>query len=161
MVHVTYDPKLLDYQRLLKNAKQMECTSTVFTYGDEQWKAAKAAGIEKVAVWKDDLATRKVAKKEQKYYLRGTLYGYLPLTESQAVKANSMLINKMTANVETILSPRQIKLRGRIQKALSKDRDSLKGLGLPLYGEIVPAKQESTLIEYEKALRSKLDELEN
>lgn len=160
VVHIDYDPEAINYEKLLSRAKAMECTSAVYTYDDDQFAAAKKASVKEVVVWKDELATRKVALKEQKYYLRGTVYGHLPLTEAQAVKANSMLMDKASAQVESVLSPRQIKLRGRIQRALMKDRSALDGLNFPVYGELEPAKRDLALIDYDKSLRAKLHELE-
>ena len=158
VVHVTYDPNEIEYGSLLKSAKQMECTSTVFTYDDLQLAAAKSAGIGDIVPWNDSLASRKVAKQEQKYYLRGTAYGYLPLSELQAVKANAMLKSKSNDTVEKILSPRQIQIHARIQMALEKDKDALKGLGFPLYGESKSEVERlAALLDYENMLRAKLD----
>ena len=82
----------------------------------------------------------------------------MPLSELQAVKANAMLKSKSNDTVEKILSPRQIQIHARIQMALEKDKDALKGLGFPLYGESKSEVERlAALLDYENMLRAKLD----
>lgn len=157
VVHVTYDPQLIGYDKLLENAKRMECTSAVYTFDAEQKKLAQDAGLPEIVEWEESLETRQVKKAEQKYYLRNTVYGFLPLTELQAVKINvavSPLHDENDAKVDpqTYLSPRQKKLLARIQRVLKQDSDSLAGFGFP--------EDQAHLIEYGRKLETRLKELE-
>ena len=154
MVHVTYDPAVIDYQRLLASARRMRCTSAVYTYDDDQLKIAKQAGISNVIQWKPSLQTRQVRKSEQKYHLRNTALAYLPLNELQAVKLNvlaSSRFNGGQSKAAKLLSPRQLQLMGRISSAISENQSSLSGLGFPV--------EQQDLVAYNEALLDRLEKL--
>ena len=154
MVHVTYDPSVIDYSRLLAGAKRMRCTSAVYTYNDNQFKIAKQAGISNVIEWKPSLETRQVRKSEQKYHLRNTALAYLPLNEFQAVKLNVLAGARFgggQSKAAKLLSPRQIDLMGRISSAISENRGALSGLGFP--------EDQRNLVAYNESLLDRLEEL--
>ena len=154
MVHVTYDPAVIDYQRLLAGARRMRCTSAVYTYSDEQLKIADQAGVSNVIEWKSSLRTQQVRKSEQKYYLRNTALAYLPLNEWQAVKLNVLASSRFSdgqSKAAKLLSSRQIELMGRISSAISENRSSLTGLGFP--------EDQRNLAAYNEALLNRLEEL--
>lgn len=154
VVHVTFDPDVIDYQSLLTNAKSMECASTVFTYNENQQRTAIAANVGDVVRWRDSLQSRRVRKSEQKFYLRNTPYGYLPLNELQAVKLNSAVSppNVKNSEPEKLLSPRQAELLVKIKRALRADPQSLAGLGFP--------EDQRALVDYHQQLTKRLAELE-
>ena len=133
VVHVTYDPEIIDYSQLLAGAKRMRCTSAVYTYDDAQLKIAKAAGTSNIIPWKPSLETRQVRKSEQKYHLRNTTLAQLPLNELQAVKLNvlSSRSRGQQSELTKILSPRQIALMKRISAAPSKTPSVLAGISFP------------------------------
>lgn len=133
VVHVTYDPEIIDYSQLLAGAKRMRCTSAVYTYDDAQLKIAKAAGTSNIIPWKPSLETRQVRKSEQKYHLRNTTLAQLPLNELQAVKLNvlSSRSRGQQSELTKILSPRQIALMKRISTATSKNPSLLAGISFP------------------------------
>lgn len=155
MVHVTYDPAIIDYSRLLTSAQRMRCASAVYTYDDDQLKIAEQAGVSNVIEWKPSLETRQVRKSEQKYHLRNTALAYLPLNELQAVKLNVLAGSRFgggQSKAAKLLSPRQIDLMGRISKAISADRSSLSGLSFP--------EDQRNLVAYNESLLDRLEELE-
>ena len=121
-MHVTYDPKIIDYSKLLAGAQRMRCTSAVYTYDDDQLKIAKQAGTSNIIPWKPSQQTRSVRKSEQKYHLRNTTLAYLPLNELQAVKLNVLSSRRggQLSEVRKILSPRQIAMMGQIPKRFPK-----------------------------------------
>ena len=132
-MHVTYDPKVIDYSQLLAAAQRMRCSSAVYTYDDAQLKTAKQAGAANIIPWKPSLETRQVRKSEQKYHLRNTSLAQLPLNELQAVKLNVLASRGRGRGPELvqILSPRQITLMRQISTAISKNPSSLSGISFP------------------------------
>ena len=155
MVHVTYDPAILDYRRLLDGARRMRCASAVYTYDDDQLNIANQAGVSNVIQWKPSSETRPVRKSEQKYHLRNTALAYLPLNELQAVKLNVLAGSRFgggQSKVVKLLSPRQIELMGRISKAISENRGALSGLSFP--------EDQQELVAYNELLLDRLEELE-
>ena len=133
MVHVRYDPEVIDYSELLAGARRLRCTSAVYTYDDAQLKIAKQARISEVIPWKPSLETRSVGKSEQKYHVRNTSLAYLPLNELQAVKLNALSVRRRGQRSELvkILSPRQMAMMGQISSALSETPRLLAGLSFP------------------------------
>ena len=154
MVHVTYDPEVIDYSSLLSNARRMRCTSAVYAYDDDQYKIAKQAGISNIIEWKPSLETRQVRKSEQKYHLRNTALAYLPLNELQAVKLNVLASSRFRggqSKAAKLLSPRQLQLMGRISSAISENRDALSGLSFP--------EDQQDLVAYQDTLLDRLEEV--
>jgi len=154
VVHVTYDPAVIDYSTLLAGAKRMRCTSAVYTYNAEQKQIADRAGISNVIEWGPSSESRSVRKSEQKYHLRNTSLAYLPLNEFQAVKLNVLAGSRFgggESKVAKLLSPRQIALMGRISRAVSDDRSLLSGLSFPEDQRELPAYNATLLNRLEKA----------
>ena len=154
VVHVTYDPEIIDYSQLLAGAKRMRCTSAVYTYDDAQLKIAKQAGASNIIPWKPSLETRQVRKSEQKYHLRNTPLAQLPLNELQAVKLNVLSSRSRGQQPELtkILSPRQIALMKRISTAISKNPNLLAGFSFP--------EDQSELAAYNNTLLDRLETVE-
>jgi len=152
-VHVTYDPEIIDYSKLLAGARRMRCTSAVYTYDDAQLKIAKRAGTSNIIPWKPSLETRSVGKSEQKYHLRNTPLAYLPLNELQAVKLNAMTSRGRGQRSELvqILSPKQITMMGKISSAISEDPRALSGLSFPEDQNELPAYNDKLLDRLEMA----------
>lgn len=155
VVHVTYDPEVIDYSRLLTSARRMRCASVVYTFDEEQYQIADRAGVSSIVEWKPSLETRRVRKSEQKYHLRNTALAYLPLNELQAVKLNVLASSRFRggqSEAAKLLSPRQRALMGRISTAISEDRGALSGLSFPV--------DQEGLVTYQKALLDRLEEVE-
>ena len=130
VVSVKYDPEVITYKKLLTEANQASCANHVYTEDKEQEAAtADLIGKNKVA----DLGTfrqdrepkyyfgkNKVADlgtfrqdREPKYYLGKTVYRFVPMTQLQAVKVNSLIGQRELPDI--LLSPRQLELLKSIQ----------------------------------------------
>ncbi len=144
---------MVSYDKLLASAKQMDCTSAVYTFDANQKRLADAADVGPVIPWKESLQTRSVRKSEQKYYLRNTAWAYLPLTELQAVKLN-VAVSTRTPRVDpaSYLSDRQKRLMLRILKVLEDNPKALAGLSFP--------EDQSNLPAYHQQLLAKLQQYE-
>lgn len=103
VVEVRYDPAKLPYERLLEQARKMQCASRVFARTDAQTRVATTAGAD---VKRTDDAIR--PDKEPKYYLSRTPWRAVPMTPTQACRVNAAI--GAGASPEEYLSPRQIEL---------------------------------------------------
>lgn len=109
VVQVEYNPRLLSFERLIESGSKVKCADGIFTSDkQEEEKVEKVLGKGKV---KAPAAYR--ADPESKYYLYQSHYRYLPMTELQAARANSLLANGKSP--EEVLSPRQIELARQIK----------------------------------------------
>lgn len=104
VVEVEYDPTQINFETLLKKANKSGCASHVFAENKDQLEASKSiigntSGSEK-GEFKID--------REPKYYLSKSVYKYVPMTQLQAARANSLVGNGELPN--SVLSPRQIAL---------------------------------------------------
>lgn len=109
VVQVEYDPRQISYDELIKTAKNAQCASHVYTENTQQKALAKKV-VGNNAV-KD--VERFRLDREPKYYLSKTHYRYVPMTDLQATRANS-LIGKGTSP-EALLSPQQVALAQKIK----------------------------------------------
>ncbi len=111
VVRLEFDPKVVDYRKLLDTAQSFECASKVFALSDEQLSLARdLVGADAVRV-ADPM--REAKDSDQLYYLRNSNLRHLPLTPFQATKVNGALGLKQP--VEPWLSPRQRKLLETIE----------------------------------------------
>ena len=129
VVTVKFDPKLVDYQKLVETAKSFECASKVYAHSAEQLKTARAEVGAMAVPFGDDSAVKDAKASDQKYYLIQTPYRHLPLSETQATKINSAL--KLGQSIEDLISLRQAKLLKRIVAATRKDKTALTDLQFP------------------------------
>lgn len=146
VVHVTFDPAVVSYVKLLKTAQQFECASTVFAHDKEQLRVASVQVGDAAVNLPPESDQRPVRYGEQKYHLRRTPLRFLPLTRIQLVKVNSAVFAE--SDYRRYLSPAQVSLEKQIQSALRKDKSRLHGLAAP-----DDAKQ---LQAYAKKLRGRL-----
>ncbi len=109
VVTIKYDPSIIEYEDLLTKSNKASCASTVYTEDRNQ-----------VATTKDVLGAGKVGDLgkfrqdgEPKYYLGKTVYRFIPMTQIQATKVNSLIGQRQLPN--ELLSPRQIELLRKIQ----------------------------------------------
>jgi thioredoxin-related protein len=109
VVTVEYNPRLLSFENLIESGSKVKCADGVFTAdAQEQAKVEKVLGKGKVknpSTYRPD--------PESKYYLYQSHYRYLPMTELQAARANSLLAGGKSP--EEVLSPRQIELARQIK----------------------------------------------
>ena len=104
VVQVEYNPAVISYSDLLREAEKASCASHVFAEGEQQKRTAgKVVGgsaVSQKGKYRPD--------KEPKYYLSKTHWKYVPMTAQQAVKANSLVGQRQSP--EEVLSPRQVEL---------------------------------------------------
>jgi len=109
VVSVKYDPSVIAYKDLLNSSSKASCASTVYTEDDSQVAETKSIlGNGKVA----DLGKFK-QDREPKYYLGKTVYRFVPMTQMQATKVNSLIGQRQLP--DALLSPRQVALLKKIQ----------------------------------------------
>ncbi len=130
VVEVLFDPKVTSYARLLEQARCVKDPSTAYVYDGKDFVVAKKA------IGADAVLTKSAARvakdSDQKYYLRQTPYGVLPLTELQAVRLNAIVGDKKTKkDPRTLLSPWQIRLLDRVNKQFKAKRKRLAALTPP------------------------------
>ena len=120
VVNILFDPQSLEYEALLKQAKAMECSSTVYTWTDKQLETAAKHVGEQAMPAPADKEPEFAADSDQKYYLRNSAYASLPLTEIQAARINALVSDPKTpaSAIHALLSPRQ--------KAMLKSADEKK-----------------------------------
>ncbi len=129
IVNVTYDPRVVRYDKLLATAQKMECASTVFAHNKEQLATAKKAVGSKAVMLPAKDAQRPVKYSEQKYHLRRTNLKYVPLTPIQLAKVNAAVFAKK--DYRKFLSPRQRELETQIKATLTRHPERLKDLAAP------------------------------
>ena len=120
VVDLTYDPSVVDYADIVRAASEFKCASRVFTYDDQQQKAAAAIVGSRAVAATARQSSRPASDSDQKYYLRHTDLRHLPLTEIQATKINAAL-KMRNMKPAALLSPRQRDLYTRMQKAAKQD----------------------------------------
>ena len=128
VVNVTYNPKLVSYDKLLKTAQSMNCASTVFAHDAGQFASARKV-VRDVEQLPAQSQQRPVRYTEQKYHLRRTGLRYLPLTPIQLAKVNAAVYAREDYRI--YLSPRQIELDKQIHAALKTNPKKLEGLAAP------------------------------
>ena len=109
VVKVKFDPEKIEYQNLLKSANQASCASHVYTDDKTQAKASEnilgKGAVADTGKFRQD--------REPKYYLGKTVYRFIPMTQLQAVKVNSLIGQRQIP--DALLSPRQLALLKTIQ----------------------------------------------
>lgn len=148
MVVVKYDPKVLDYGKLVKSAQGFRCASKVYAHTQEQFKVAKELAGSQAVYAKDPDDYRLASTSDQRYYLTHSYLKYLPLCEFQKTKINSAIYRKETEKLAKLLSPRQVALANRISDKLDSNASALSG--------VVAPSDDSKLGAYVKTLNEKL-----
>jgi hypothetical protein len=113
VVKTTFDPTLVSYESLIKQAQAQSCASHIFSDNLIQQLTAEkiSAAVSEKKTWQQD--------KETKYYLYKSSYRYVPMTMMQATQANRLIGLGQSPN--SVLSPRQLKLLKYIQAHPRKD----------------------------------------
>ena len=124
VVQVEYNPVVLPFEDLVKQAARASCASHVYAENNQQEKAAgkvvSGNAISPKGNYRPD--------KEPKYYLSKTHWKYVPMTELQAVKANSLVGQRQSP--EEVLSPRQVELGVFISKNKNRKWKDLIGVDI-------------------------------
>ena len=124
VVTVKYNPTVIEYQNLLAEANKAQCASHVYTENDQQIKDTKKIlgerGVSKTGHFRQD--------KDPKYYLGRTDYQFIPMTQLQAVKVNSLIGKGQSPN--DLLSPRQLEILAVVKANPKKKWKSLINMDL-------------------------------
>lgn len=107
MVEVEFDPTVLPFSRLLDVGTRKDCASQVFTTTDAQLDAARKAVGDAAARLSQAVRTAE----DLKYHLRQGPLQYLPMTPTQAARANAD-----ARHAEDVLSPGQRHLLQEIRE---------------------------------------------
>lgn len=127
VVELEFDPRKVSYEELLREAKQMQCASRVFTRTDAQQAiAAPLVGNDAV---RSNEQVRSASESDQLYQLRHSPLRLLPVTPLQAIRLNSALGTR--DDVKQFLSPRQWELAARLSRAMQTDPDAFAKLKRP------------------------------
>ncbi|MEZ5055436.1 MAG: VPGUxxT family thioredoxin-like (seleno)protein, type 2 [Saprospiraceae bacterium] len=104
VVQVSFDPRQTSFEYILKEAKTNQCASKVFSDNPEHQQAAKSVLGNSAAGKEGNFRP----DREPKYYLGKTVYRYVPMTQLQAARVNSLIAKGKSPY--SVLSPRQIDL---------------------------------------------------
>lgn len=130
VVGVRFDPKEVEYSKLVREAKRFECASKVFAHSKQQLAIAKSIVGAAAVMASDDQKPRMAKQSDQKYYLANSPLKALPMCEFQTTKLNAALRSR--SDFQTWLSPRQKTLVQKIVKRLKGDINSLDGFVTPI-----------------------------
>lgn len=101
VVQVEYDPRITNFEQLLKHAESNQCASNCYTSSTGQIPIAKkilgSSRVAKPGTFRPD--------KEPKYYLLHSSYAHVPMLPNQASKVNALCAARKP--VDAYLSPRQ------------------------------------------------------
>lgn len=113
VVKATFDPAVVSYDSLVKQAQSQSCASHIYTDNlIQQLTAEKISdSVSEKKTWKQD--------KETKYYLYKSSYKYVPMIRTQATKANRLIGLGQSPN--SVLSTRQLQLLKYIQEHPKKE----------------------------------------
>lgn len=103
----------MPYALLLEHGLRKDCAQHLWTTTEQQFEAA----TEKVGDKAKRLEAEPRPDKEPKYYLLQSPYKHVPMTAAQASRCNGALAPGAKSAPQQWLSPRQIALLERIQKA--------------------------------------------
>jgi len=148
VVQLTYDPSLVKYSTLVKEAQAFQCATKVFAHTDSQMRTAEALVGSRAARFPGNASKAKLS--DQKYQLRTSkVVRSLPLTTYQSTKVNSLVRSPQRAELVKLLSPRQRTLLGQIsQEFKSGNGDAIDRFVFP--------EDDSKLASYQAKLVSSL-----
>lgn len=110
VVQIDYNPQKISYEDLIATAKKEKVASHVYIENtDQKMIANKIVGTSAVQP-----ADRFRLDREPKYYLSKTHYRYVPMTDLQATRANSLVGKGLSP--DKLLSPQQVQLANQIQQ---------------------------------------------
>lgn len=104
LVEIEFDPTVIDYGKLLRMAKNMNCADRALTRSDAQ--QVIASKILSTAAQRTIQGSN--PDKEPKYRLRGTPYQHIPMSPLQSTRVNNAVSEKREP--AKFLSPRQLAL---------------------------------------------------
>jgi len=104
VVELEFNPKIISFEDLVKKGKSNNVASHIFTVNSGQ------SAVAKDIVGEGSVSPRSSfrADSRPKYYLSGTLYSYVPMTNLQIARVNASLGSLRSP--DSFLSPRQLEL---------------------------------------------------
>ena len=104
VVELEFNPKIISFEDLVKKGKSNNVASHIFTVNSGQ------SAVAKDIVGEGSVSPRSGfrADSKPKYYLSGTLYRYVPMTNLQIARVNASLGSLRSP--DSFLSPRQLEL---------------------------------------------------
>lgn len=121
VVEVEYNPAIISYEELAKAGREVKCAGQAYAHNKIQLaKAQKLFGPSQT-----DMTTKFRQDKEPKYYLSRTHYRFVPMTVTQAARANSLV--GQGKNPEAVLSPKQIALARLVKTQPNKKWNNVIG----------------------------------
>lgn len=119
VVEVSFDPARTLFADLLEAASRMDCASTVYPRDAAQRETVQRADAGRLGEGAASFRPAKAA--DRKYYLRRSLYRYLPLTLPQQLKVNSAL--GLGQSPDAWLTPAQLDLLEAVRKTAAPLRE--------------------------------------
>jgi hypothetical protein len=127
VVEVLFDPKVTTFAKLLAQAQCVKDPATAYVYDGEDFVVARKTLGAGAVLTKSRARPAKVS--DQKYYLRQTPYGVLPLTAVQAARLNAIVGDKTSKqDPRALLSPAQRKLLDLVAARFQARRKQLAAL---------------------------------
>lgn len=127
IVEVDFDPALIDYSKLTRQAAGQACFRRAYAHTPEQADAARAVvGVDEEKVARRTAEAADTSNQQQFYLSLHPAYHFLPLTALQATKVNAALVKGEPP--ERFLSPGQVALHRRLEAILAKDKAAFYGL---------------------------------
>ncbi len=110
VVEVKFNPEIISYSDLLSKAKSNNVAGHVYSVNSKQVDAAnKIVGSKDVSP-----AANFRVDSRPKYYMSGTLYKYVPMTNTQIARVNAALGSMQSP--DSYLSPRQLEIYAYIRE---------------------------------------------
>jgi len=109
VIELEYNPDIISYEDLVKKARSQNVARHIFTENSEQSSIAKKIVGESAVSPKGTFR----ADSRPKYYLSGTSYKYVPMTNTQIARVNAAIGGLQSPNI--FLSPRQVEIYNYIQ----------------------------------------------
>lgn len=104
VVQVTYNPKDISFEEVVKAGQQARCADRVYAHDEAQ----KAAATAMLGQGKTSSRSSFRPDGDPKYYLSKTHYRFVPMFPLQAARANALI--GQGKSPERVLSPRQVEL---------------------------------------------------
>ncbi len=111
VVEITYDPAKISYDRLVAAAKEGRCASRVLARNGDEAEIAKKHFDTDVSITGRPV---RGSEKDDKYQLRHTPWRFVPMTDLQASRANTLVGRGQDPSA--LFSPRQRALFAKAQK---------------------------------------------
>ncbi|MEM7009605.1 MAG: VPGUxxT family thioredoxin-like (seleno)protein, type 2 [Thermodesulfobacteriota bacterium] len=115
VVELAYNPDVVSYNELLTAARSNNVASHVYAVNSDQEKVAKQvsgkSSVSQLGAFSPD--------RQPKYYMSGTLYRFVPMTNTQIARVNAAIGSMQSPDI--FLSPRQLEIYKYVRANQNKD----------------------------------------